>query len=131
MIIEREETQRDPHTGSVETVRTEEHTPSATTVERAGADRAEAYVWYVVGLIDVLLALRLLFLLLGANNTGFASILYQVTLPLMILYRGIFPAPGTETGYFDTASVLAIIVYSLIGWGIVSLIAINRRKLAE
>lgn len=99
-------------------------------VSEKQANKANAYVWYVVGVIDVLVALRFIFFILGAKNTGFTSILYQVTYPFVALFKGIFPSPTSDTGYFDTAAVLAIIVYVLLGWGIVSLIDISKRNKA-
>ena len=130
MEIERNSVRQDPQTGSSEVVHTQEHVPSQAAVGETQANKADAYVWYVIGVIDVLLALRFAFLLLGAQNTGFASILYQVSYPFMALFKGIFPSPGSSTGYFDTAAVLAVIVYLLLGWGIVSLIDINKRNRA-
>ena len=130
MEIERETVSRDPLADRSEVVHTTQHVPSEAAVGDMQATRAGAYVWYIISIIDVLLALRFLFLLLGANNTGFASLLYQVSYPFMSLFKGIFPSPGSETGYFDTASVLAIVIYFLIGWGIVSLIDIGKRNKA-
>jgi len=126
MDIQRDEVKRDPQTGSVDSLHTQQHVDSQASTDVKKATRAGSYVWYVIAVIEVLLFARLLFLLLGANNTGFASLLYQVTLPFMFLFKGIFPAPGSITGYFETATVLAMVVYALIGWGIVSLIDINK-----
>jgi len=127
MDIEREAIQRDPATGSVETVHTQQHIASEATVERAKADRTGAYIWYVVGVIDILLFIRMIFLVFGANDTGFASLVYTITHPFMSLFAGIFPTQSSTTGYFDTASLLAVAVYTLLGWGIVALIEINKK----
>ena len=127
MEIERQTVVQDPATGSREVVHTAEHIPSMGAVEEAQADRVDAYIWYIVALIEILLVLRTAFLLLGAKNTGFTSILYSVTYPLVALFKGIFPAPNSTTGYFETAAILAMVMYALIGWGIVSLIDISKR----
>lgn len=130
MEIEREAVQTNPETGATERVHTQQHFVSAEAAQSATVDRTTSYIWYIVGLINALLVLRLLFLLLGANATGFASLVYQITAPLVALFRGIFPATSSGTSYFDVATVLAIIVYTLIGWGIVSLIDISKRNRA-
>ena len=128
MEIEREAVQTNPETGDIERIHTQQHTVSAAAAQSAIVDRTSSYIWYVVGLINALLLLRLFFLLLGANATGFAALIYQVTAPLVALFRGIFPATSSGTSYFDVATVLAVIVYTLIGWGIVSLIDISKRN---
>lgn len=128
MEIERQTVVQDPQTGSTEAVHTVEQVPTKAAVEEVKANKANAYIWYVIGFINILVALRFIFLLLGARNTGFTSFLYQITSPLVAAFKGIFPSPSAETGYFDTASLLAIVVYVLIGWGIVSLIDISKRN---
>jgi hypothetical protein len=130
MNIERQTVSQDPQTGTTESVHTREVIPSQAAVSEVQGDKANAYVWYVVGVINVLVLLRFVFLLLGAKNTGFTSLLYDVTRPLVAMFKGIFASPGSDTGYFDSASLLAIAVYSLIGWGIVSLIVISKKNKA-
>jgi uncharacterized protein YggT (Ycf19 family) len=90
--------------------------------EDATAYKANSWISYVVGIVEALLALRVLFLLFGARDTGFAAMLYGITEPLVAPFRGIFAAPGVETGFFDTAAILAMVVYALLGWAIAALI---------
>lgn len=130
MDIQTEEVRKDPLTGSKEVVRTTERVPSEAAVDAAEANRINSIIWYIAGLVNTLLALRILFLLFGAANTGFTSLLYSITAPLVAPFRGIFTSPGVETGYFDTAALLAMIIYSLLAWGIASLIDISRRNRA-
>ncbi|MCC2631512.1 MAG: rane protein of unknown function [Patescibacteria group bacterium] len=127
MEIQTEEVRQDPVTGSREVVRTQESTLSQAVVQDQAVEKTNAVVWYIVGVILVLLALRLLFLLLGAGNTGFTALIYTITAPLVAPFRGIFASPGVDTGYFDTAALLAMVIYPLIGWGISSLMDVSRR----
>lgn len=128
MDVERQSVQQDPVTGSQEIVHTQEHIPSESAVKEHKGNQANAYIWYVVGLIEVFLLARLVFLLLGANTTGFTSFLYGLTDPFVAPFRGIFPSPGGSGGYFSTATILAMILYALIGWGISALIDISKRS---
>ncbi len=91
-------------------------------LQDARAERVSAVVWYVVGVIDLLLALRIVFFLFGARAVGFAATLYNLTSPLVAPFRGIFPNPSVEGAHFDMAAFAAIIVYSLIGWVVAKLI---------
>lgn len=81
-------------------------------------------VWFVVGFINVILILRVVFLLFNAQTSGFTGFLYNVTSPFVMPFLGIFPAPTTGVTYFDTAALVAIIIYSLVAWGAVTLIRI-------
>ena len=85
-------------------------------------------IWYVVGFVNVILVLRIIFLLFNAQPSGFSSFLYGVTNPFAMPFFGIFPAPAQGKTYFDTAALVAIIIYSLIAWGVVTLIRIIADK---
>jgi hypothetical protein len=86
------------------------------------SNKINQVIGFIVGLIDVLLAIRIVFGLLGAHAVGFASSVYSFTYPLAAPFAGIFPAPSSAGSYFDSAAILAIVVYSLIGWGLTALV---------
>ncbi len=114
--------------GITEVTQTSQQTASPIEVKTAKAEKKNQVVWYVIGVINALLVLRLLFLLLGARNVGFSSFLYSITNPFVNLFNGIFAVPKFEGGaYFDTAAVLAIIVLTLVGWGLSALIDVMHK----
>ncbi len=83
-------------------------------------------IYYILGVIEVLLAFRLLFLLLGANPAnGFVAWLYSLTSALVAPFRGIFGTFVTRDAIsryvFDPASIIAMIVYTVIAVGLVRL----------
>jgi uncharacterized protein YggT (Ycf19 family) len=87
--------------------------------------RAVQLVWFITGLVDVLVALRFGMKLLGASTVSeFTRFIYGVTEPLVAPFKGIFPTTGQGTYIFEPSSLVAIVIYALIGWGIVSLIVI-------
>lgn len=87
--------------------------------------RAAAIVGFIVGVVDILIAGRFLGKLLGASaQSAFVSFIYQVSAPLVAPFAGIFGDTGSKTNLFETASLVAIVVYAVIGWGIVVLIRI-------
>jgi hypothetical protein len=87
-------------------------------------------VYLVFGLVDFLIALRFIFLLLGANPASqFVSWVYSWSNPLVAPFNGIFGQHTTTTvhgfvttGVFDWTALIALVVYGLIG-GIISKIA--------
>ncbi len=98
-----------------------------TTLVKTNQERLKDLVWFLIGSLEVLLALRVIFLLLAARASGFAAFLYTLTYPFVAPFRGIFPAPAEGGSYLDTAAILAMIIYALIAWGIVALIDILLR----
>lgn len=84
-------------------------------------------VWYIAGFIIALLAIRILLLILGANrDSGFVDFIYALSGMFAAPFAGIFPAPTYGQFFFDTASVVAILVYALVAWGVGKLFTINR-----
>lgn len=88
-------------------------------------------VWFLVGLIEVVLGLRFIFKILGANPAaGFISFLYDVSGFLSAPFDNIFGVKATATqqgvSLFEPSILVAMLVYLLIGWGIVKLLNLNR-----
>jgi hypothetical protein len=92
------------------------------TSRRTQAEVVNGVVWFIFGVLEILLGLRILFLLLGARASGFAAFLYTLTAPFVAPFRGIFAAPAAGSAYFDSAAVLAMIIYALLAWGIAALV---------
>ena len=87
--------------------------------------RAAAVVGFVVGLVDILIAARFLGKLLGASSqSAFVHFIYQLSGVMVAPFTGIFGDTGNKTNTFETASLVAIVVYAVIGWGLVVLIRI-------
>src|SRR5437764_13121477 len=89
--------------------------------------RAVQAVWWIVGFIDVLIAIRFILKLFGANPAPFVRFIYDVTWPLVAPFHGIFNTSQVGVSVFETESLVAIAIYTLIGWGIVSIVRIMTR----
>ncbi len=86
-------------------------------------------VYFLLGLLEILFAFRLVFKLLGANPaSGFVSFLYNVSGFFLAPFSGIFRSAvnsGIETkSVLEPACLIAMAVYALAGFGIVKLIKI-------
>lgn len=87
--------------------------------------RAVQVVWFVITLICSLIAFRFALKILGASpQAEFVSFIYGVTAPLVAPFRGIFPDTGQGFFIFEPASLVAIVVYLLLGWALVALVRI-------
>lgn len=79
-------------------------------------------LYAVVGFVEVLIGLRFLFRLTGANPaSGFVDWIYDWSTPLITPFAGIFGQEATVTGpgvvtqsVFDWTALIALIVYALI-----------------
>jgi len=88
-------------------------------------------VYYILGLIETLLAFRLVFRLLGANpGSIFVSLIYTVSGVFLAPFSGIFRAATTSgietTSVLEPPTIIAMIVYALIAYGVVKLIEIKK-----
>jgi uncharacterized protein YggT (Ycf19 family) len=90
------------------------------------ARRATEVIYLVFGIIDGLLLIRLVLKLLAANPlAGFSKFIYGLTDVFMAPFRNLLPTVGGGSGsVLEMSAVIAIIVYALIGWALVRLIAI-------
>ena len=105
-------------------------TTSRTAVYREGGynTRAIQAIWWIVGFIDVLIAIRFVLKLFGANSTAaFVRFMYDVTWPLVAPFHGIFNTAQEGRSILEPESLVAMAIYALIGWGIVSLIRLMSR----
>lgn len=95
--------------------------------------QAKRWVYYVLGILETLLAFRLLLKLLGANpGSGFVAFVYNLSQAFVAPFSGIFRSvvsPGIETpSVFEPATLVAMVVYALIAYAIVRIIEIRMPK---
>lgn len=83
-------------------------------------------IWFVVGVISVFLAGRVVLMLLAANEgNAFVDFVYGVGGIFAAPFFGIFGySPSYGDSFFEISSVVAILVYVLVGWGLVKLVNI-------
>lgn len=85
-------------------------------------------VYYIAGVIITLLVLRIVLLLLGANQSSpFVDFIYSLSGAFAWPFFGVFnyqPTYGQST--FELSSVVAIVVYSLLAFGIVKLLTLAK-----
>ena len=86
---------------------------------------AERVINVVVGIIELLLAVRLVLELLGANSSSaFIAWIYNASYGLVSPFMGAFPSLSLGTGsVIDLSTVLAMIVYAVIGWIVIRLLS--------
>lgn len=89
--------------------------------------RSWQIIWYVVAVVEIIIALRVAFKAIGANPfSGFVSLIYGLSDPLTFPFRGIIGSTVTSSNVIEWSSIIAALIYLLIAWGIVSLIHMAR-----
>lgn len=89
--------------------------------------RGTQIVWYIIGLVEVLLAFRFALKLFAANpSAGFTSFIYTVTQPLAYPFLTVFGKTQVAGSIFEWTTILAAFVYWLIGWGITKMLVMGK-----
>lgn len=91
---------------------------------------AKRIVYYITGVIIALLLLRIILLLLAANQgNAFVDLVYALSGFFAAPFYGIFNyTPSYGSSVFEIGSVVAIIVYGLLGWGIAKLFTLGSNR---
>lgn len=89
----------------------------------------EYLIYFFFGVVETLLAFRLLLKLTGASTaSGFVDFIYSLTGILILPFEGIFRKGFSEgletTAVLEPSTMVAVIVYAVIAWGVISLIRI-------
>lgn len=99
------------------------------------ARRLQNFILTLAGIISGLLLVRFLLSLFAANPANpFADFIYDLSSPLVSPFQGLF---GVDTGldtpgsHLEVETLVAIVVYYLIGWAIVHLIDAGRSNPPE
>lgn len=97
-------------------------------VKATSYQTVEYLIYFFFGALEILLAFRLVLKLAGAGTSGFVSLIYGLTGIFMLPFEGIFHrgfAQGVETtSVLEPSTLVAIIVYIALAFGIVKLVRI-------
>jgi len=89
--------------------------------------RGTQIVWYILGLIEVLLAFRFVLKLLGANPVaGFTSFIYGVTYIFATPFLKVFRISQVAGSVLEWTTLLAMFVYWVLAFGIIKLLLIGK-----
>src|SRR6185369_2391584 len=84
--------------------------------------RGTQVVWYLLGLVEILLAFRFVLKLLGANpGAGFTHFIYGTTYIFAEPFLNVFRVASLPGHIFEWTTLLAMIVHWIIAWGIIKI----------
>ena len=90
-------------------------------------------VMFIFGVIEVLIGIRFVLKLLGANSeAAFVKLVYGVSNVFVSPFNSIFGTQRVSGATFEWSALVAIAIYALIAWGIVALVrAVSPREHAQ
>lgn len=90
--------------------------------------RGTQVVWYILGIIEALLAFRFVLKLLGANPVaGFSRFIYEITYIFATPFLAVFNNTRIVSGsVFEWTTLLAMLVYWMLAMGIIKLFLMGR-----
>ena len=90
---------------------------------RLFTERLSRLVYLVTGVIDSLIGVRVLLKLIAANpDNTFAALIYRVTDWMLRPFASLITNPSIGNSVVEITSIIAMLVYALIGWLLVQFI---------
>ncbi len=89
--------------------------------------RGTQVVYYILGIVEILLAFRFILKLLGANpNAGFSEFIYGITYVFANPFFAVFQKSQVQGSIFEWSTLLAMAVYWIVALGIIKLFLISK-----
>lgn len=90
--------------------------------------KANQIVWYVLSVLEAILAIRFFLKLLGANpGAGFTDLMYGLSAPFVAPFLSVFNITPVAAGsVFEWTTLLAMFIYWFVAVGIIQLLMMSK-----
>jgi len=89
--------------------------------------RGSQVIWYILGVIEILLAMRFVLKFIGANVTaGFTQFIYAISAPFAGSFMNVVNPSQIGQSVFDWSILLAMSIYALVAWGAIKLLVMSK-----
>jgi hypothetical protein len=79
--------------------------------------KATQLIWLLFGILEVLIALRIGLMLIGANpNSPIVALIYGFTYLFLFPFTGLVGSPSAGNMVLELSSMFAMVIYGLIAW---------------
>lgn len=100
--------------------------PSGRERRLAGLRRTQRIIYFIASAIAVVILLRFVLLLLGANaDNTFANLVYGLSGVFVAPFNTLFGEPTFGNSVVEISSLVAIAVYYLLAWGIAKIVTLT------
>jgi len=109
----------------------EEHVVENVNLEyRESVYKVSQIIWLLFGGLEALIGIRVILMLIGANpGNWFAAFVYQLTQLFLWPFQNLIANPSFQNMTLEVTSIIAMIVYALLGWLIVRMIWVTFYRL--
>jgi hypothetical protein len=84
--------------------------------------RTYQIIWYILGVVEVVLAFRVVLKLLGASSeSAFTNFIYAVSNPFALPFAGILGITGGAVSFIEWSTLIAMAVYAVVAYGVIAL----------
>ena len=81
--------------------------------------KATQLIWLLFGVLEVLIALRIALMLIGANpGSPIVALIYGFTYLFLFPFNGLVASPTAGNMVLELSSMFAMLIYGLIAWGL-------------
>ena len=86
--------------------------------QNASIARLVNIVYFLFGVLELLLAVRVILHLMGVNaGNGFANFIYVLSAPFVALFASLLQNPVlSPTAVLEVTTIIAMIVYAIVAW---------------
>ncbi|MCC7446259.1 MAG: YggT family protein [Anaerolineae bacterium] len=86
--------------------------------QNSAVARVVRIIYFLFGVLEVVLALRVVLMALGANpDNTFAALVYGLTGPFVALFANLFANPTINgAAVLELTTIVAMIVYAILAW---------------
>lgn len=104
---------------------TEQVSRDAAAERRMGMFQMNRIIYSLLAFLEILLGLRFFLKLIAANaESGFSVFIYGVTALFAEPFANLIGTPAYEGMVFEATTLIAMVVYALVFWGIVQVVRI-------
>ena len=102
----------------------EEHVVENVNLEyRETVYKISQFIWLLFGGLEALIGIRVILMLIGANpGNWFTAFVYQLSELFLWPFRNLVTNPSFQNLTLEVTSIIAMLVYALLGWIIVRMI---------
>jgi uncharacterized membrane protein len=92
---------------------------------RMGLYQVSRIVWTVLGIMEILFAIRFVLKLIAANpNSGFAQFIYGITGPFLAPFAGLTATPSSSGVVLEITTLIAMVIYALFVWIVLAVLQV-------
>jgi hypothetical protein len=100
-------------------VRSVQQEPEPEREQRIFSFKITQLIWLFLGILEALIALRIVLKLIGANpESPIVALIYGLTFLFLFPFQGMVATPSAGSSVLELSSLFAMLIYALIAWAV-------------